>query len=83
MVDTVACITAVRDIRNGRGILGTERWNIYTCMHVAAENLVVSSLLRCNSSSVSFRSVLGRRVGGWERVDKIDELILGWEWDIP
>lgn len=21
--------------------------------------------------------------GGWERVDKIDELILGWEWDIP
>jgi hypothetical protein len=21
--------------------------------------------------------------GGWEPVDKIDELILGWEWGIP
>lgn len=62
MVDTVACITAVRDIRNGRRILGIERWNIYTCMRVATEALVVRSPLRCNSSSVSFRSVLGRRV---------------------
>jgi hypothetical protein len=62
VVDTVASITAVRDICSGRRILGIERWNIYTCMHVAAEDLIVSSPLRCNSSSVSFRSVLGRRV---------------------